>query len=893
MNPQEYVDFVYRTDVPTSYVLNRQLPTGGYVTKTTDTGEHMAVIAAATDAKMEPGGGLYHRITTLPAGWTPPQDKPHARGMAKESHLSPGVFFDADVNTGEHKDGEKPDDWAHFSQALRAAGVPEETILVSSGGGFYPGWLHESCVDLTADGMLGRYQVMQKGLHGLVNAWSVHLNMGKLDSTFDLARVIRMPGSHNRKAKYVSEAAPDGALVHVIHADGPRYSLEELEALLIGAAYPPGHGAPKVASPRVQPADPDDVFENAEAFAYSGTWTPDRAEAEIVQLLARVTASGDSTGSGINTEAGGCMRRIARFVPAFLTLEEATERCLAALQANPRLEAAMADPNRASKWRPITLVAEALDRGVEQDEPFATSSSSDLLVGSEAEATEWLQEHIGAGRLSGMFNRGGQVVHTPAVGEDGYVAPKTEDASAGPMQVQPMNKDTVAAHVTFLYRCYKVAKDKETEEMVEKRVLFPTKAAGYCLAAPAHLRNLRVLRGVTHTPIVRRDGSILDQPGYDTESGLVYAPAPGLVVDPVPALPSAADVAEALAYLRGLVGDFPFCTVDDEANWLGMMLTPLLRELVDSDRKMFVINAHQAGSGKTLLAQVAEETHGAVFRSGLPEDEAEMRKWALSTLSTTTAPVIIGDNVGGTLRSHFLAGLLTTRSLSDRVLGVSDNVTVAQDRMFVVTGNNVQIGNDISRRIVTVAIDPGMERPEERTGFAIEDLRGYTRRNRGSTLRALLVLVRHWVVLGQPTFARDQSDNFVKWETAVDGIIRAAGHPGAFNSRATKTEVKDVDREDFGDFLAKVYEVFGGEEWTMKQFMLKCQQEDSLMDGEKAFLPDDMPTSRLAEALKMNRLSGKSVGKLLSYKTKQYHGGYALLAGEKGRDGIPWRVVKA
>lgn len=335
-----------------------------------------------------------------------------------------------------------------------------------------------------------------------------------------------------------------------------------------------------------------------------------------------------------------------------------------------------------------------------------------------------------------------------------------------------------------------------------------------------------------------------------------------------------------------------------------MMLTPLLRDLVPSDRKMFVINAHQAGSGKTLLAKLGQATHDAVFRSALPEDETEMRKWATGILSTTTAPIVIADNVSGTLRSGFLAGLLTSPMLSDRVLGASTNIDLVQDRMWVLTGNNVQIGADISRRIVTIAIDPGVERPEERTGFRIGDLESYARRNRAATLHALHVLIRHWVAAGRPVGPREQSDSFLPWEQAIAGILACAGVPGAFNSAQTRMKVRDVDREDFADFLEKVHASFGDAEFLLSDFADRCRQvaplvgvyggPDELFDGAaRCFGPDDMPTTKLADQLLKGCLNTKSLGHYLSARVDAWHGGFKLTRSPKTRDGIKWRVSKA
>src|SRR3712207_9421951 len=108
---------------------------------------------------------------------------------------------------------------------------------------------------------------------------------------------------------------------------------------------------------------------------------------------------------------------------------------------------------------------------------------------------------------------------------------------------------------------------------------------------------------------------------------------------------------------------FPYTTLfrswahgnDDRANYIGLMLTPLVRQLTNTAPKMGALMAHQPGSGKTLLAEILRTIHGGVFRSEMPYDEAELGKSLMGILTETTAPVVTFDNVSGTLKSSKLA----------------------------------------------------------------------------------------------------------------------------------------------------------------------------------------------------------------------------------------------
>src|SRR5690606_21026553 len=99
-------------------------------------------------------------------------------------------------------------------------------------------------------------------------------------------------------------------------------------------------------------------------------------------------------------------------------------------------------------------------------------------------------------------------------------------------------------------------------------------------AGPESFSKLRKLRGVIHAPVFRRDGTIVDRPGYDPDTKLLYIPEPGLNIPAVSEEPTPAEVEAARDMVLGLVGGFPFLNLHHRANWVGSLITPLLRIIV-------------------------------------------------------------------------------------------------------------------------------------------------------------------------------------------------------------------------------------------------------------------------------------------------------------------------
>jgi len=364
-------------------------------------------------------------------------------------------------------------------------------------------------------------------------------------------------------------------------------------------------------------------------------------------------------------------------------------------------------------------------------------------------------------------------------------------------------------------------------------------------------------------------------------------------------MPTHSDIVGAVALVDEMLAGFPFCSESDRANYIGLALTPLLRELVPPPYKLGAIGAPQPGSGKSLLAALLRIAHGGVFRSEIPADDAELSKQISTILDVTTAPVVQFDNVSGVLRSSTLSGLLTATWWDDRRLGSNTQISRPNDRLWIVTGNNLALCGDIPRRTVRVTIDPGMPNPQLRTGFAIANPAGWVMAHRGELIAALLTMIRAWVVAGRPTTAAG-SDNFAPWVEGVRGILAVAGVSGTFDAPDTAQAAVGVD-DDWGEFLAAIHGVFGEQVWTVKA-LLTCIDTSSAAAGPlypgappRPPIPLDALPTELAErvARSYTGVSGiaKSLGRLLANRDGRWAGGLTVRSAGQDRTNVKlWRI---
>jgi len=260
--------------------------------------------------------------------------------------------------------------------------------------------------------------------------------------------------------------------------------------------------------------------------------------------------------------------------------------------------------------------------------------------------------------------------------------------------------------------------------------------------------HLPVLNGLTRQPYLRSDGSLMMNPGHDPSSGMFG------VFDAnefsIPNNPTPADAKVALSQLKDLLTEFSFPDESDEAAALSAIITASVRPSL-AHAPMFHARAHMVGSGKSYLSELitAFATPQRGTPTVFPADDEECRKLLLAELLRAPA-VIEFDNLTGDLIAHkSLCTVLTAEYMSGRILGVSKTATVSTRALFLSSGNNVGPVKDMTRRCITINLDPGCEVPAARS-FKRPNLVQDILRERARYVALALTIVRAWIVAGRP-----------------------------------------------------------------------------------------------------------------------------------------------
>ena len=309
-------------------------------------------------------------------------------------------------------------------------------------------------------------------------------------------------------------------------------------------------------------------------------------------------------------------------------------------------------------------------------------------------------------------------------------------------------------------------KRKETDKGETIIQVHPPEFCTAAIAARGRWPGIRHLEGVICSPILRTDGTVLQQPGYDPSTGLFYEPM-GDVMN-VPESPSRQDAIAARDQLLEVIVDFPFASPVHRAAWIALLLTPLARHAFHGPSPLFLIDSNVRGSGKSLLGDAASliVTGREIARMSYPENDEETRKRITSIVLAGDQMVLI-DNIAGELGSPSLDAALTGTNWKDRILGRSEIVEMPLKTTWAATGNNVILRADTSRRVCPVRLESNLENPEERQGFAHPNLLQWVRQQRSRLLAAGLTILAAFCHAKRPVQGLKAWGSFEGWSDLV------------------------------------------------------------------------------------------------------------------------------
>lgn len=359
-------------------------------------------------------------------------------------------------------------------------------------------------------------------------------------------------------------------------------------------------------------------------------------------------------------------------------------------------------------------------------------------------------------------------------------------------------------------------------------------------------------------PTMRPDGTILQEPGYDSETAILYDPG-GIEYPRVPDEPTRDQAHEAIEELLETIKTFPFVEHVDRSVALAALIGALVRRSLPA-APLTAITAPVMGSGKTLLGDLISIIATGVSASAMihPHDEEEASKLLLSVLAEGEAIVLI-DNIERELSGGWLCAALTSESYSGRLLGRNATVKVPTCTTWIATGNHLVLAGDLRTRALLCRLDPRCEHPEQRQFEG--DLREQLRERRARLVSAGLTVARAFLTSGESESSIVRPwGRFEHWSARVRAPLVWLGLPDPCKSLA-QLEREDPERTKLLAMLIAWREAFGRHPATVRDAIDRAMTDPKLREPIENVARD---RSGQLDALRLGRWLQRSSGRIVS-----------------------------
>ncbi|MBI3528213.1 MAG: hypothetical protein HY067_09605 [Betaproteobacteria bacterium] len=468
-----------------------------------------------------------------------------------------------------------------------------------------------------------------------------------------------------------------------------------------------------------------------------------------------------------------------------------------------------------------------------------------------------------------LYQRGGlpvRVVRRPAITARGV---SRSDGALGIVTV-----DVAHIRESFTQRADWVRFDKREQGF--RKIVCPEIVARTYLSRGGNW-HLPPLVATIEAPTIRPDGSILQAPGYDAATGLLFNSG-NQDFPVIPHEPSAHQIKAALNAFAEMLSDFPFEEAHDYSVALSAILTALVRCRLRS-APLIASTAPVMASGKTLIMSlpswIATGRAPAVVQHS--QDPSEEQKLLLSVLMDGD-PVVLIDNVERPINSDALCSILTAETFRGRPLGKTGTVSVPTCVLFLATGNNLVIAGDLTTRTLLVRLDPKTEHPERRSFTT--DIHEHVVAHRAELVAAALTIMRGFLSSGvSPADLVAPWGRFEEWSNLVRAAIVWAGLPDPCKS-LDRLELEDPARLEHSAVLTAWYKVFNGDAAKVDQVIECCDLQN-----------EELKVAVMAIASDHGSINGRRFGRWLARHENRIHDGLSFRRAGIKSGQVLWKVI--
>lgn len=318
------------------------------------------------------------------------------------------------------------------------------------------------------------------------------------------------------------------------------------------------------------------------------------------------------------------------------------------------------------------------------------------------------------------------------------------------------------------------------------------------------------LKGITRTPIMRPDGSLHSQPGYDSLTRYYYHSVEKDTLQ-IPDKPTLEQAVAAVNRVLDLLCDFPFKDSASKINCLALFFTSVLRNLVDDLVQIALFSKNSRGVGARLLIDINSIISTGEKGAGLSfcREEAELEKRFHAKFLSGDQHIDI-DNIERQFSSQVISQIATQSIIEIRELGTHRMFRVKNRSVITANGINVEVGGDTQRRCYYIKIDSKVPRPwlKDPAGYKYPDLIDHVATHRFEILSDIFTVGRYWIQSSKPKPKNLSLGMFQQWVNTIGGMFELVGLSGFLANNEELYESADIETRQWENFIDAWYEQF-------------------------------------------------------------------------------------